>query len=101
MSFSIRCLMLPSKLQKIAVALKYKYLEDKEPRVIASGKGIIAEAILRKAQEFDVPVHKDSHLAFLLSKVEIGSPIPEELYDVVAQLIAMIYKMDTKAGQLM
>ena len=92
--------MLPSKLQKIAVALKYKYLEDNEPRVVASGKGRIAEAILRKAKESDVPIHEDGHLAFLLSKVEIGNPVPEELYDVVAQLIAMIYKMDNRAGQV-
>ncbi|MFC1586113.1 EscU/YscU/HrcU family type III secretion system export apparatus switch protein [Fibrobacterota bacterium] len=91
--------MLLNKLQKLAVALKYKYQEDKEPMVVASGRGRIAEAIIKKANDADVPVHEDNHLAELLYQVEVGSSIPDELYDVVAQLIAMIYKMDKKMDQ--
>jgi len=88
--------MLPSKLQKLAIALKYKYLEDVEPQVVATGKGLIADAIIAKAEEAGVPIHKDTYLANMLKNVKIGQPIPDELFDVVAQLIAMIYRLDSK-----
>jgi len=91
--------MLPSKLQKLAIALKYKYLEDTEPKIVASGKGLIAEAIIAKAEESGVPVHKDTYLANMLGKVKIGQPIPEELFEVVAQLIALVYRLDSKLSK--
>lgn len=87
------------KLQKIAVALKYKYQEDTEPRVVATGSGQAADNILKKAQAHGVPVHEDKDLAHLLSKVEVGSPIPQELFEAVAEVIAMIYRIDQKYGK--
>ena len=90
--------MTPSNLQKLAIALKYKYLEDKEPSVVASGKGLMAEAIIQKAKESGVPIHQDTHLAALLKSVKVGNPIPEELFEVVAELIAMVYRLDNKLG---
>jgi flagellar biosynthesis protein len=80
---------------KLAVALKYRLQEDAAPLVIASGRGVMAQAILKKAQELDIPVHPDSELAQMLGDVEVGQTIPEELYEVVAQIMAMIYKMDS------
>lgn len=80
---------------KLAVALKYKQDQDTAPLVVASGKGILAEAILKKAAEAGIPVHPDSELADMLSEVEVGDSIPEELYEVVAQIMAMVYRMDS------
>ena len=80
---------------KLAVALKYKQDQDTAPLVVASGKGVLAEAILKKAADAGIPVHPDSELANMLSEVEVGDSIPEELYEVVAQIMAMVYRMDS------
>jgi len=91
--------MLPTKLQKLAIALKYKYLEDSEPQIVATGKGIMADAIINKAKESGIPIHQDTYLANMLKKVKVGQPIPEELFEVVAQIIAMVYRIDSKISK--
>ena len=68
---------------KQAIALEYDP-SDEAPRVIASGRGILAEKIIEKAKENDVPVHQDDKLADTLSRLDIGDMIPPELYEVVA-----------------
>ena len=78
---------------KTAVALLYEP-EDNAPRVIASGKGYLAEKIIETAKEADVPVHKDSGLADTLSRLEIGDAIPPELYSVVADILVFVDRMD-------
>lgn len=80
---------------KLAVALKYRQDQDVAPLVVASGKGLLAEAILRKAAEAGIPIHPDGELAAMLGEVDVGDSIPEELYEVVAQIMAMIYRMDS------
>lgn len=79
--------------KKTAVALRYMP-GDEAPQVIASGKGILAEKILEKAKEADVPVYEDEKLANTLSKLEIGDMIPPELYGVVAEILVFVDKMD-------
>lgn len=81
------------KKSKTAVALSYE-LEDTAPKVIASGKGYLAEKIIHKAKENDVPLHKDSKLAGTLSKLEIGECIPPQLYDVVAEVLVFVDRID-------
>lgn len=78
---------------KTAVALLYEP-DDNAPRVIASGKGYLAEKIIETAKEADVPVHKDSGLADTLSRLEIGDAIPPELYSVVADILVFVDRMD-------
>lgn len=78
---------------KTAVALSYE-LEDTAPKVIASGKGYLAEKIIHKAEENDVPLHKDSKLAGTLSKLEIGECIPPQLYDVIAEVLVFVDRID-------
>ncbi len=78
---------------KQAVALLYDPADD-APRVIASGKGALAERIIKKAQEADVPVHQDDKLADTLSRLEIGDMIPPELYEVVAEILVFVDAMD-------
>lgn len=68
---------------KQAIALEYDP-SDEAPRVIASGRGILAEKIIEKAKENDVPVHQDDKLADTLSRLDIGDMIPPELYEVSA-----------------
>ncbi len=80
---------------KLAVALKYKLNEDVAPLVVASGKGALAMALVKKALDLDIPIHSDGDLADLLGDVDVGQSIPEELYEVVAQIMAMVYKMDS------
>ena len=64
------------------------------PKVIATGKGILAEKILDKAKEVDVPVYEDEKLAKTLSNLELGEMIPPELYGVVAEVLVFVDRMD-------
>lgn len=87
------------KKKKQAVALEYNP-EDDAPRVIASGRGILAEKIIEKAKESDVPIHRDDKLADTLSRLEIGEMIPPELYEVVAEILVFVDSMDKIKGKL-
>ncbi|MCD7726537.1 MAG: EscU/YscU/HrcU family type III secretion system export apparatus switch protein [Clostridiales bacterium] len=82
-----------NKKPKQAIALEYDPSEA-APRVIASGKGALAERIIEKAKEADVPVHRDDKLAETLSRLEIGDMIPPELYEVVAEILVFVDSMD-------
>ena len=79
--------------RKVSVALEYVPGEE-APKIIASGKGVLAEKIIERAKEADVPVYEDSKLANTLSKLEIGDMIPPELYSVVAEILVFVYDMD-------
>lgn len=78
---------------KQAIALSYDPSED-APKVIASGRGVLAEKIIEKAKEASVPVHRDDSLADTLSRLEIGEMIPPELYEVVAEILVFVDAMD-------
>ena len=78
---------------KQAIALEYDPSKD-APTVVASGRGILAERIIEKAKESDVPVHRDDKLANTLSRLEIGEMIPPELYEVVAEILVFVDSMD-------
>ncbi|MBO5113566.1 MAG: EscU/YscU/HrcU family type III secretion system export apparatus switch protein [Lachnospiraceae bacterium] len=78
---------------KQAVALSYDPAED-APKVIASGRGALAERIIEKAKEAEVPIHRDDKLADTLSRLEIGEMIPPELYEVVAEILVFVDAMD-------
>ena len=78
---------------KQAIALEYDPSDD-APRVIASGRGLLAERIIEKAKESDVPIHRDDKLADTLARLEIGEMIPPELYEVVAEILIFVDSMD-------
>lgn len=84
---------------KQAIALEYNPEED-APKVIASGRGKLAERIIEKAQESDVPIHRDDKLADTLSRLEIGDMIPPELYEVVAEILIFVDSMDKLKGKV-
>ena len=81
---------------KTAIALEYDPYVDDAPKVLATGKGLVAEKIIEEAKKSDVPVHKDSKLAGTLSKLEIGDMIPPELYEAVAEVLVFVDAMEKK-----
>ena len=76
---------------KTAVAVAYEP-GDKAPKILASGRGEVAEKIIAKA--------KDNKLAETLSKLEIGDAIPPELYEVVAEILVFVDDMDKMKAKL-
>jgi flagellar biosynthesis protein len=81
--------------RKRAAALRY---EGKgAPKVVAAGRGLIAEKILAAAREAGVPVREDAALAEALSGLELGREVPEELWVAVAEALAWAYRLDVKA----
>ena len=78
---------------KQAVALEYDPA-DSAPKVIAMGRGALADKIIEQAKQSDVPVHRDDKLAETLSKLQIGDMIPPELYEVVAEILVFVDGMD-------
>ena len=85
---------------KQAIALSYDP-DDAAPKVVASGKGALAERIIEKANEAQVPVNEDSKLANTLSRLEIGESIPPELYEAVAEILVFVDAMDKIKAKLM
>ena len=82
-----------AKKDKTAVAIAYEP-GDVAPKILATGKGEVAERIIETAKENDVPFYQDHKLAETLSKLEIGDAIPPELYDVVAEILVFVDDMD-------
>lgn len=78
---------------KKASALRYKQGEN-APIVVAKGKGIIAENIINIAKNEKIPVYRDEKLSNQLQNLEIGEEIPAQLYEVVAEILAFIAKID-------
>ncbi len=85
--------------EKTAVALAY-IPGERAPKILATGKGAIAERIIEVAEENDVPQYADSELAETLSKLEIGEMIPPELYEVVAEILVFVNDMDKLKSKL-
>lgn len=79
---------------KRAIALGYDLKKDTAPAVKAKGRGYVADEIIRRAKENDVPIQEDSSLVEILSQLEMNERIPEKLYEVVAEVFAFIYKVD-------
>lgn len=84
---------------KTAVALSYDP-NNTAPKIIASGKGYLADKILAKAKESSIPIHKDEKLANTMSKLEVGDFIPPELYEVVSEVLVFVDKMDNLKKKL-
>ena len=83
-----------SDAQKSAVALAYSQT-DAAPRVVAKGRGLIAEQIIARAREHGVYVHESPELVSLLLQVDLDQRIPPQLYIAVAELLAWIYRLES------
>lgn len=84
---------------KTAVAIAYEPGEA-APKILATGKGRVAEKIIETAKENRVPTYKDNKLAATLSKLQIGEMIPPELYEVVAEILVFVDDMDRMRAKL-
>lgn len=81
-------------LRREAVALGYQPERGDAPKVLARGKGLIADQIIDRAKENNVPIQEDPSLVGLLSELHINQSIPEELFQAVAEVFAFIYRAD-------
>ena len=77
---------------KKAVALRYDENKEAAPIIVASGLGYVAEKIVEIANENDVPVYEDNSLATVLTQLELGSEIPEELYQAIVDIYVYFLK---------
>ncbi len=78
--------------KKKAAALKYEKGKDNAPKLVAKGEGLIAEKILQIAEENQIFIKEDKELVEVLSTLDLYQEIPEELYQVVAEVLVYIYK---------
>lgn len=81
--------------RSLAVALKYAP-GDRAPKVVAKGRGLIAQEIIARANEHGVYVHESPELVTLLSQVDLDDHIPPALYIAVAELLAWLYQVEQK-----
>lgn len=79
----------------LAVALAYAP-GDAAPRIVAKGKGLIAEEIINRAKSHGVYVHESPELVTLLLQVDLDEHIPAQLYVAVAELLAWLYRVEEK-----
>ena len=88
---------IPLSKQK-AVALKYP--EDaKAPFVIANGKGLLAKRILEEARKNDIKIEENTPLVEFLSEIQVGSLVPPETWEILAQIFSVILKEEEGDSQ--
>ena len=77
-----------------AAALRYDSETDESPRIVAAGKGLIADRIIAEARAAGVPVRDDAALAEAIAGLDLGTQVPESLYRAVAEALAWAYRLD-------
>ena len=77
----------------MATALQYNSENDSAPRVVASGQRKVAEQIIAEAKKHNIAIYEDTARTSALSTVNLGEEIPPELYQVVAQVLAYVYRV--------
>ncbi len=88
----------PRDARPSAAALRYDPVETGAPEVVAVGRGFVADEIISLAKKHKIPIHADRGLVEALSRLEVGAVIPRELYVVVAEVLAWVYRLDAAAG---
>lgn len=81
-----------------AVALQYG-AGDAAPVVVASGMGHLAEKIVEVAADNGVPIYEDNSLATVLSQLQLGREIPEELYQAIVEIYVYFLQFDPKKNE--
>jgi flagellar biosynthesis protein len=76
-----------------AAALQYDPARDRAPRLIARGEGPLADRIIEVARAHGIPIHDDPALVDLLSRLDVDSEIPPQVYRVVAEIIAFVSRL--------
>jgi flagellar biosynthesis protein len=78
------------------VALRYEPKRESAPRVVAKGRGYLADKILELAREHNVPIRQDRNLLQVLSRLDLNEEIPPEIYKAVAEVLAFIYRLNNR-----
>lgn len=86
-----------STISQRAVALRYDRNRETAPRVVATGRGYLAERIIEAARKHGVTIYEDKELIELLSRLELYQVIPMELYQVIAEVLAFVYRLNRNA----
>lgn len=81
---------------KMATALGFHPEKDEAPKILATGKGYMAQKIIEVAEEHDLPIYKDERLSSQLQNLEVGESIPPELYNIVAEILVFIAGIDNR-----
>ena len=84
------------KSRKKAVAISYQENTDQAPRLVAKGKGRVAENIIQLAKANNVPLYEDPNLSHVLETLDLNAHIPPKLYRAVAEVLAFVYRVDQK-----
>ncbi len=84
------------KPMKRAAALRYDEARDMAPRLVAKGRGHIAEKIIAVARKSGVPLVEDPNLVNVLEALELEAQIPAELYRAVAEVLVFVYRLNGK-----
>ena len=86
--------------KKAAIAVHYEKEFDTAPRIVAKGKGSIAEKIIELARKNAVPLYEDPDLIEVLSKLDLGQEIPSEMYKLIAEVLVYVYRSNNKAKKI-
>lgn len=81
-----------------AVALRYNKAHEDAPRVVAKGRGVVAQQLLAIAKRHAVPVYQNQTVTQLLMAVELDREIPPDMYQAVANVLAYVYRLDGRAA---
>ena len=79
---------------KQSVALRYRPKEERAPRVVAKGKGYLAEKIIEIAKKHGIPIKYEPDLVQILSKLDLDQEVPPSLYRAVAEIFAFVYRLN-------
>lgn len=85
--------------QRAAIAMRYDIEKDSAPVILAAGRGEFADDILKIAEEHKIPFYEDKGLADLLLRLEVNTQVPQELYALVAEVLAFIFRLDQMAAK--
>lgn len=85
--------------RQLAVALAYQ-TGQAAPKVVAKGRGLLAQAIIERAKDAGVYVHESPELVSMLMQIDLDQHIPPQLYLAVAELLAWIYRLEHGLGDM-
>lgn len=91
----------PDGKRSIAVAIEGQEGNPEAlPKIIASGRGKLAEQILAMAFEKGIKVREDADLAELLAKLDLDTPIPSEAIITVAEILTKVYEANARLSPI-
>lgn len=86
--------------QRKAAAIRYAPGDDAAPKLVAKGTNFMADRILELAETAGIPVREDPSLLAVLAALDVGTEIPPDLYELIAEVLAWAYKSDHHAARV-